>query len=85
MSAKSMIVIMSIAALLALGGCGRKGPLEPPPGMSPEKAAAQDQANKCRDLDNRGPIERNIGGDNSGNPNRLADKLGAPCPVAPLP
>ena len=33
------IVLLS-AAVLALGGCGRKGPLDLPPGTPPEAAAA---------------------------------------------
>jgi predicted small lipoprotein YifL len=37
-------VILSSAAVLALGGCGRKGGLDLPPGTSPEAAAAA-QAN----------------------------------------
>jgi predicted small lipoprotein YifL len=37
------IVLLS-AAVLALGGCGRKGPLDLPPGTPPEAAAAA-QAN----------------------------------------
>ncbi len=38
------IVVLLAAAALALGGCGRKGPLELPPSASPEAVAAA-QAN----------------------------------------
>jgi predicted small lipoprotein YifL len=37
-------VVVLAAAALALGGCGRKGPLELPPSASPEAVAAA-QAN----------------------------------------
>jgi predicted small lipoprotein YifL len=31
---RSLAVVAAMAALLVLGGCGRKGPLDPPPGAS---------------------------------------------------
>ena len=37
-------VVLLLAAMLALAGCGRKGPLELPPSASPEAVAAA-QAN----------------------------------------
>ncbi len=33
---------LALAALVALGACGRKGSLEPPPYVSPDMAAAPD-------------------------------------------
>lgn len=39
---KSLAVVTAMAALLVLGGCGRKGPLDPPPGAS---SATEPQAN----------------------------------------
>jgi predicted small lipoprotein YifL len=35
-----LAVISALAAALALGGCGRKGPLDPPPGPGAENAPA---------------------------------------------
>jgi predicted small lipoprotein YifL len=43
LSSKWIVVVLAAAAL-ALGGCGRKGPLELPPSASPEAVAAA-QAN----------------------------------------
>lgn len=31
---RGLAVVAAMAALLVLGGCGRKGPLDPPPGAS---------------------------------------------------
>jgi predicted small lipoprotein YifL len=39
---KGLAVAAAMAALLVLGGCGRKGPLDPPPGAS---NAVEPQAN----------------------------------------
>ena len=39
---RCLAVVAAMAALLALGGCGRKGPLDPPPGAS---NAVEPQAN----------------------------------------
>lgn len=39
---RSLAVVAAMAALLVLGGCGRKGPLDPPPGAS---NAVEPQAN----------------------------------------
>lgn len=38
MKRRMTIATVGLAALLALAGCGRKGPLEPPPGVSPDMA-----------------------------------------------
>ena len=35
-----LAVISTLAAVFALGGCGRKGPLEPPPGPAAATAPA---------------------------------------------
>jgi len=39
---RGLAVVAAMAALLVLGGCGRKGPLDPPPGAS---NAVEPQAN----------------------------------------
>jgi predicted small lipoprotein YifL len=38
-SVKDLGIVLCVAAALALSGCGRRGPLEPPPGV-PESQAA---------------------------------------------
>ena len=54
----------ALAASLGLAACGRKGPLDPPPGAS---LAGEQQANSPNPMNN--PIVTPIGGQtNNGNP-----------------
>jgi predicted small lipoprotein YifL len=54
----------ALAASLGLAACGRKGPLDPPPGAS---LAGEQQANSPNPMSN--PIAAPIGGQaNNGNP-----------------
>ena len=39
---RASAVVVLVASVVALGGCGRKGPLEPPPGAPTEKVAKPD-------------------------------------------
>ncbi|MES1989964.1 MAG: lipoprotein [Pseudomonadota bacterium] len=76
------IALTALALVAALSACGRKGDLEPPPGMSPAAIAAQDQAEakqqNCFTLEDGTtysapvPIDANgAGGSESGNPNLM--------------
>lgn len=47
MSSRISILVCLVAAL-ALGACGRRGPLEPPPGAPPEAKASQQPAPKAQ-------------------------------------
>ena len=79
------MALTALALVAALSACGRKGDLEPPPGMSPaavaaqEKAEADAQKQNCVTLNADGttysapvPIDANgTGGAQSGNPNLM--------------
>lgn len=47
---------LGLSALLALGACGRKGDLEPPPNVSPDMAAKQPACATPRGLEGR-PVD----------------------------
>jgi len=55
----------ALAAALALGGCGRKGPLDPPPGAS-IKGVAQPQAPRLMSNSGGQPIGSRSNPDNPG-------------------
>tara|TARA_R110000824_G_scaffold118960_2_gene271505 strand:+ start:122723 stop:122974 length:252 start_codon:yes stop_codon:yes gene_type:complete len=83
MTTKHMLALTGLALLLALGACGKKGPLEPPPGMDPAKAAEQQRALDCaresRDPEALDTIDAGIGGGQTGNTNTMPDKTVNPC------
>ncbi|MGV8997412.1 MAG: LPS translocon maturation chaperone LptM [Parvibaculaceae bacterium] len=85
MTINMKMALTALALVAVLGACGRKGDLEPPPGMSPAAIAAQDKAeadakkHNCVTLNEDGttysapaPIDANsAGGAESGNPNLM--------------
>lgn len=93
MTRAGTLVLGALALTVALGACGRKGDLEPPPGMDPARAAAQDReienSNNCADealsiesslVAPTPPIDASPGdGAESGNPNRMEDDIAPPC------
>jgi predicted small lipoprotein YifL len=52
-----LALIGALAASLGLAACGRKGPLDPPPGASLDGAAPADRSNPLSS-----PVSRPIGG-----------------------
>jgi predicted small lipoprotein YifL len=91
MTRATTLTLTALALAMALGACGRKGDLEPPPGMTAEEIAAQEKAEAMnRDcavdapLDVGSPLADPIdaapsGGAESGNPNRMKDDVAPPC------
>lgn len=72
MNTRLTIAATAFAVLLALGACGRKGDLEPPPSVSPDMASVEAPA--CADKVDTGhePIDAVPGGNaTTGNPNRM--------------
>ncbi|HMN73834.1 MAG TPA: lipoprotein [Rhodoblastus sp.] len=51
--------MVCIVAALALSGCGRRGPLEPPPGAPPDQKASQAAAPKVQPPGAPGGLFRN--------------------------
>ena len=69
----TMTAAIAFVALLALGACGRKGDLEPPPNVSPDMAAtppacASPAEGQPVDADRPGTVP-------SGNPTQLPDSI----------
>ncbi|MDR3498042.1 MAG: lipoprotein [Parvibaculum sp.] len=71
---------LCLAGLLALGACGRRGDLEPPPGSPPKAAKAAgcetqsgDNAQFQKPIDAAGPMNM------SGNTNLMPDTSIPPC------
>ncbi|MCE9648560.1 MAG: lipoprotein [Parvibaculum sp.] len=83
MNRRLTMAATAFAVLLALGACGRKGDLEPPPSVSPDMASAGAPANAsgCADTTSgQGPIDAQpAGGAESGNTNRMPDMTNPPC------
>lgn len=50
---KKVLAFMLLAGVLAVSGCGRKGPLEPPPGSISPSTASSDKASEPAAEDNR--------------------------------
>ncbi len=78
----TIVAAVGLIGLLALGACGRRGDLEPPPGVTPAQAA---KAPGCETKD-RGdasqeqkPIDAGGLVTNSGNTNRMPDTSVPPC------
>ncbi|MFZ3033578.1 MAG: lipoprotein [Parvibaculum sp.] len=76
---RATMAITALAILLALGACGRKGDLEPPPGISPDMAKTDTTGCPPANADTPKPIDANPGGAQSGNPNRMAQDDLPPC------
>jgi len=49
-NSRHLAVTVALCAALALAGCGRKGPLEPPPGSPAAQAEAERQAQQPQGL-----------------------------------
>jgi predicted small lipoprotein YifL len=93
MTRAGTLAIGALVLAVALGACGRKGDLEPPPGMDPARAATQDRetekANNCASealstesslIAPATPVDASPGdGAESGNPNRMEDDIAPPC------
>lgn len=83
MTTKHTLALTGLALLLALGACGKKGALEPPPGMDAAKAAEQERAINCarekRDPEALDTIDAGIGGGRTGNTNTMPDTQNNPC------
>jgi predicted small lipoprotein YifL len=79
MNRRLTMAATAFAVLLALGACGRKGDLEPPPSVSPDMASAK--APGCTDTTSgQAPIDAQpAGGAESGNTNRMPDMTNPPC------
>lgn len=78
MNRRLTMAATAFAVLLALGACGRKGPLEPPPGVSPDMASAQTP--ECADISVQQPIDGTPrGAASSGNTNRMPATAIPPC------
>lgn len=85
MTKNMKMALTALALVAALSACGRKGDLEPPPGMSPAAIAKQNQTEakakqqNCVMLNEDGstysaptPIDANgTGGAQTGNPNLM--------------
>ncbi len=72
MNTRLTIAATAFAVLLALGACGRKGELEPPPNISPDMASAQSPACANKADTGQEPIDAIAGGGvTTGNPNRM--------------
>ncbi|HEY4344338.1 MAG TPA: lipoprotein [Parvibaculum sp.] len=86
MNKRLTMAITAFAVILALGACGRKGPLEPPPGVSPDMASAKvpgcapaSPASPASAAGQR-PIDATPpSGSETGNPNRMPDMANQPC------
>ncbi|MDO8288165.1 MAG: lipoprotein [Parvibaculum sp.] len=92
MTKKYTMALTALALVAALNACGRKGDLEPPPGMSAAEVAAQEQAaatqqSNCVTLNEDGttyappvPIDAHgTGGSQSGNTNLMETYDTEPC------
>lgn len=93
MTKKYTMALTALALVAALSACGRKGDLEPPPGMSAaeiaaqEKAATTSQQPNCVTLNEDGttyaapvPIDAHgTGGAQSGNTNLMKTYDTDPC------
>jgi predicted small lipoprotein YifL len=73
------IAITALAMLFALGACGRKGNLEPPPGISPNVATSDRSGCPPDSADTPKPVDAVPGGAQSGNPDRLSHGDLSPC------
>lgn len=71
---------LGLSVLLALGACGRKGDLEPPPGVSPDMAAkAPGCSNTATDTSTQSePVDMQHPGKIT-DPNRMPDTTVPPC------
>lgn len=80
MSTRLTLATTAFAVLLALGACGRKGDLEPPPSVSPDMASAQKPGCNAIPAGER-PIDAAAadGGASSGNTNRMPVMTNPPC------
>ena len=63
-----LAVIGVVAAAFALGGCGRKGALDPPPGEASEKPAAKQKTTGLNPIGSREKTEGSSGFDADGRP-----------------
>ncbi|HUD52922.1 LPS translocon maturation chaperone LptM [Parvibaculum sp.] len=72
----TMAAALGLSALLALGACGRKGDLEPPPSVSP------DMASKAGCQTGSGTTQKPIDAEEAGDmaaPNQMPDTSVPPC------
>ena len=65
-----LAVLGALAAALALGACGRKGPLEAPPSSNSMAAAPQGQQEPAPEVDQSNFEERTVNGMPTPRPNR---------------
>ncbi|WP_424470489.1 LPS translocon maturation chaperone LptM [Parvibaculum sp.] len=80
MNRRLTIAATAFAILLAVGACGRKGGLEPPPSVSPDMASAKTAPHCAESATEQRPIDApGGGGSSSGNPNRMPDMTMPPC------
>lgn len=52
-------ILVGVAAVVVLSGCGRRGPLEPPPGSPPQPRPAQAEPVKAQPPGSPGGLFRN--------------------------
>ena len=79
MTRQATMAVMAFSMLLTLGACGRKGDLEPPPGISPDMASTTTTGCPPASADTPKPIDADPSGAQSGNPNRMSQGDLPPC------
>ena len=76
----AMMATLGLAALVALGGCGRKGALEPPPGIPETPGCASTTAGQPAGPQSNEPQPIELQPLNkSGNPNEMPESRQPPC------
>lgn len=80
------LTLTAVALLAALSACGRKGDLEPPPGLSAAEIAAQQKSGSTDcvtspdDLERvKPPIDGDAGGAETGYPSIIPNNGTPPC------
>jgi len=69
---------LGLSVLLALGACGRKGDLEPPPGVSPDMASKSSGCSTKPVTPQNVPIDAQTP-DSTGAPTQMPDTTVPPC------
>ncbi|MEN6544128.1 lipoprotein [Parvibaculum sp.] len=70
---------LGLSVLLALGACGRKGDLEPPPGMSPDMAQKTPCGNATEAVPQDAPIDAQKRPTSTSAPSQMPNQSLPPC------
>jgi len=70
---------LGLSVLLALGACGRKGDLEPPPGVSPDMAQKAPCGNTPNAAPQDAPIDAQKRPTSTGAPSQMPTQTIPPC------